>query len=273
MMMRTGVVLGYDENLRENFKWCLENDIPTCQLGVAPELQTEAVAAKILAIQKDYPVEITALVGTWSGPAEWNFEYGPETLGIVPVAYRGQRVKELAQCARFAKMLGVPDMCTHVGFIPENPNDPLYAETVAAIRHLAQVYQESGIRFNMETGQETALTLLRVIEDAQAENLGLNFDPANLILYGKSNPIDALGIVGKYVNGVHAKDGNYPTSGRSLGEETPLGAGSVNIPAFIAKLKEIGYNGPVTIEREISGNKQKEDVASANKLLLSLFDK
>jgi len=270
-MMRTGVVLDYNESLRENFRWCLENNIPTCQLAVAPDLQTEAVAAQILAIQKDYYVEITALVGTWSGPAEWNFAYGPETLGIVPVAYRAHRMKELEQCARFAKMLGVPDMCTHVGFIPENPNDPLYAETVAAIRHLAKVYKQNGIRFNMETGQETALTLLRVIEDVQADNLGLNFDPANLILYGKSNPIDALGIVGGHINGVHAKDGNYPLSGRSLGEETPLGEGQVNIPAFIAKLQEIGYDGAVTIEREIAGDQQKADVAAANKLLLALI--
>ena len=269
--MKTGVVLGYDANLRENFKWCLENDIPTCQLSVAPELQTEAEAANILAIQKEYPVEITALVGTWSGPAEWNVTYGPETLGIVPVAYRAGRVKELLQCARFANMLGVGDMCTHVGFIPENPREPLYTETVAVIRYLAREYKALGVRFNMETGQETALTLLRVIEDVGMDNLGLNFDPANLILYGKSNPIDALGMVGKYINGVHAKDGNYPTTGMGLGEETPLGAGSVNIPAFIAKLAEIGYNGPVTIEREIEGDKQKEDIAAANKLLLGLF--
>jgi len=269
--MRTGVVLDYDANLRENFRWCLANDIPTCQLSVAPDLQTEAEAAKILSIQKECPVEITALVGTWSGPVEWNFEYGPETLGIVPVAYRAHRVKELIQCARFAKILGVKDMCTHVGFIPENPREPLYAETVAAIRHLAREYKALGIRFNMETGQETALTLLRVIEDVDMDNLGLNFDPANLILYGKSNPIDALAMVGKYVNGVHAKDGNYPTTGMGLGQETPLGEGSVNVPAFIAKLKEIGYDGPVTIEREIEGDCQKEDVAAANRMLLELF--
>jgi len=269
--MKTGVVLGYDGNLREMFKWCLENGLPTCQLGVAPELQTEVVAEKILAIQKGYPVEITALVGTWSGPMEWNIEYGPETLGIVPVAYRAHRLQELVQCARFAKMLGVPDVCTHVGFIPENPRDPLYFEVVAAIRWLCGEYAALGIRFNMETGQETALTLLRVLEDADRPNLGLNFDPANLILYGKSNPIDALGMVGKYVNGVHAKDGLYPVTGHGLGEETPLGAGAVNIPAFIAKLKEIGYDGPVTIEREIDGDQQRADVSAANALLKSLM--
>jgi len=271
--MRTGVVLSYNGKLRDRFKWCLENNIPTCQLGVAPELQTRETADSILAIQKEYPVEITALVGTWSGPAEWNLAHGPATLGIVPVAYRAQRMKELEQCARFAQMLGVKDMCTHVGFIPEDPSDPLYPEVVAAIKYLANVYKQYGVWFSMETGQETAFTLLRVIEDVGSDNLGLNFDPANLILYGRSNPIDALGMVGKYIHGVHAKDGDYPTTGHGLGEEKPLGAGQVNMEAFIAKLIAIGYDGVLTIEREIDGEAQQRDIKAANEMLLALVAK
>ncbi len=79
-------------------------------------------------------MEITALVGTWSGPNEWNFRQGPQTLGIVPAAYRYARMQELVRCAELARMLEVPGVCTHMGFIPENPNDPAYGEFVGAAR-------------------------------------------------------------------------------------------------------------------------------------------
>jgi sugar phosphate isomerase/epimerase len=192
-------------------------------------------------------------------------------LGIVPPAYRAQRLAELEHCGWFAKSLGVTDVCTHIGFVPENSTDPLYPEVVAALKHLAEVYNRMGLRFNLETGQETAVTLLRLLQDTGAANLGLNFDPANLLMYGKANPLDALGLVGRYVNGVHAKDGEYPTDGARLGRETPLGQGSVNIPAFVAKLRAVGYTGSITIEREISGERQKQDVLAANAMLLGLI--
>ena len=90
-------------------------------------------------------------------------------------------------------------------------------------------------------------------------------------MYGKANPVDALTVFGKYVRDVHAKDGNYPTNGRCLGPETPLGEGSVNFPAFVAKLKEVGYDGTLIIEREIHGDKQIQDILAAKKLLEELI--
>lgn len=271
--MKTGVVLTYDTNINENFKWCVKNDIPSCQLSVSPELETKETAIVIQEAQNRHNMEITALVGTWSGVNEWNFLHGPATLGIVPPAYRALRMKELEKCARFAQMLHVTDVCTHVGFIPENPSEPLYAEVVAAIRYLARYYKDFGVRFNLETGQETPVTLLRIIHDVGADNVGLNFDPANLLMYGKANPVDALAVVGKYVNGVHAKDGEYPTDGMNLGQEKALGKGSVRIELLVEKLIEIGYDGALTIEREISGEQQKMDVIAANKLLLEIIQK
>ena len=92
-----------------------------------------------------------------------------------------------------------------------------------------------------------------------------------MILYGKANPIDALDVFGEYVRDVHAKDGCYPTNGRELGAEKPLGEGKVNFPRFIARLKEIGYDGPLTIEREISGEQQKKDILLAKKMLEELI--
>ncbi|MCL2703580.1 MAG: sugar phosphate isomerase/epimerase [Defluviitaleaceae bacterium] len=268
--MEIGVVLNYNETVDELFRWCAENEIPTCQLSVRPELQTQETAASIKKWCGVYGMRITALVGAWTGPNEWNFTKGPFTLGIIPPAYRAMRMAELESCARFAQMLGVGDICTHLGFIPECPCDSLYADFIAALRYLLQYYKDMGIRLNMETGQETPVTLLRVINDVQSDNIGINFDPANLLMYGKANPIDALSIIGKYVNGVHAKDGEYPTDGVSLGEEKPLGAGRVNIPLFVETLHNLGYTGALTIEREISGERQRRDIVAAKDLLRKL---
>jgi sugar phosphate isomerase/epimerase len=90
-------------------------------------------------------------------------------------------------------------------------------------------------------------------------------------MYGKANPVDALDTIGKYVRDVHGKDGLYPTDGRNLGKEVAMGKGKVNYPAFIARLKEIGYDGPITIEREIGGEEQIKDINEARALLESLI--
>ena len=103
------------------------------------------------------------------------------------------------------------------------------------------------------------------------DNLGINLDPANLILYGKANPVDSLDVFGEYVVDIHAKDGCYPTDGKNLGREVPIGEGSVNFPVFIQKLKKIGYDGTLIIEREITGEQQSKDILSAKKYLEALI--
>lgn len=164
-----------------------------------------------------------------------------------------------------------PAVQTHCGFIPENPNDPVYKETVDAIRAVAAHCKQNGQNFRCETGQETPITLYRAIQDTGLDNIGVNFDAANLILYGKANPVDALDILGPLVQGVHAKDGLYPTNPRDLGREVPIGQGKVNFPAFIQRLKEVGYRGPLTIEREISGAKQAADIRASKAYLEKLL--
>ena len=109
-----------------------------------------------------------------------------------------------------------------------------------------------------------------MIEDLGGEYLGVNLDPANLLLYGKANPCDALDVIGAYVRGVHAKDGEYPTDGRRLGVEKPLGDGRVHFEVLLPKLKALGYRGALTIEREISGPQQIADIKRAIKLLSTL---
>ena len=156
---------------------------------------------------------------------------------------------------------------THVGFLPEDPADPNYDPTVEAITEVAGHCKALGIGFNFETGQETPVTLLRTIQRIGLDNLGINLDTANLILYGKGNPVDAVDVFGRYVRDLHVKDGRFPTDGEKLGAETPLGEGCADFATVIAKLKALGYTGPLTIEREISGRQQIADIQKAIKLL------
>ena len=173
----------------------------------------------------------------------------------------------------FAQMIGVNKVITHVGFIPENPSDPEFDATVAALRQLAKYMQAKGQYVLFETGQETPITMLRTIQASGTDNLGINFDTANLILYGKANPVDALDVFGKYVMDTHFKDGFYPTDGMRLGREVALGEGKANVYALIEKLAELGYEGPMTIEREIRGEQQVRDIARARDIIRDAMSK
>jgi L-ribulose-5-phosphate 3-epimerase len=270
--LKLGVIVGLGENVAESFRLVHELGVPTCQLACwNPPILTPELAKKVVEASKQLNVEVSSFWAGHSGMAVWNFLEGPSTIGLVPKRTRAQRLEELKRGADFAKMIGAPSITTHVGFIPENPTDAEYPPLVEALRDLALHCKERGLGFNFETGQETPVTLLRTIEDVGTGNLGINLDPANLILYGKANPVDALEVFGKYVRGLHAKDGKYPTNGRELGHETPLGEGKVDFPRLFAGLKALGYTGPVTIEREISGEKQKQDILKSFELLKPLL--
>lgn len=245
-----------------------EIGLPTCQLnGFDTALWTAEVAENVIEAQKKHGVTVSSLWAGYPGPAAWNFLKGPSTIGFVPEEFRDMRVDALLMAVKFAKMIGVPSVTTHAGFIPENPADAVYSATIEALKKIAVACKENDLLFCFETGQETPITLLRAMTDIGTGNLGINLDPANLLMYGKANPVDALDILGPYVKGVHAKDGDYPTEPNSLGPEKPLGEGRVNFPVFIEKLKSFGYDGPITIEREISGPKQIEDIKRAIELL------
>lgn len=236
----------------------------TCQLvSWEPATWSESLAARTRREAEANGARLTAFWAGWSGPAVWDFAQGPVTLGIVPAAWREKRVAELKSAGAFARALGVPAVITHLGFVPENASDPLFAQVVAAVKDIAAHLGRMGLEFWFETGQETPVTLLRLIRSTGAPNLGLNLDPANLILYGKANPVDALDVFGAHVKSVHAKDGMYPTDPDRLGVEVRIGDGAVQWPALVRKLGALGYRGPYIIEREISGEEQKRDIAYA----------
>lgn len=246
--------------------------LPTCQLGNwRPMEVTRELAEANRAAADAAGVTITLFWCGYSGPAGWNYIDGPATIGLVPPEYRAMRARELKRGADIASWLGIGHMATHVGFLPLNPRDPDYIGAVDALKEIVAHCAEQGVTFCFETGQETPMVLLRCIQDIGLPNIGINLDPANLLMYGNGNPVDALDIFGAYVLGVHAKDGEYPTDGRNLGHEKPLGEGRVNFPLLVPKLKSLGYSGALTIEREISGPQQIIDIKRAMEVLTPLL--
>ncbi len=271
--IRLGVMASLEEGPEEALGRVHALGFPTCQVTCwHQELLNEATAERLRRAAEEHRVEITTLWTGLPGRTVWNFVEGPLTIGLVPPETREVRLAALKRGSDFARRLGVPSITTHVGFIPENPSDPLYPGLIAALKEIAGYCAANGQSFWFETGQETPVTLLRTFADVEAGNLGINLDPANLLMYGKANPVDALDIIGTYVRGVHAKDGEYPTNGRELGAEKPLGEGRVNYPALIGKLKALGFAGALTIEREISGPQQIEDIGRGKRFLEAILE-
>ena len=270
--MKLGVLVPLNNQIEEEFKKVNSLGFSYCQLCCWDEtLMNDENAQRVNACSEKYGVSVSTFWCGWKGPQKWNFYEGPLTLGLVPETYRYERSRELKIGADFAKKINVKNIATHAGFIPETPNTAEYQSLVCCIRDIAEHVKKNDQYFLFETGQETPVTLRRMIEDVGTGNLGINLDPANLIMYGKANPVDALDIIGEFVRDIHGKDGCYPTNGRELGKETPLGEGKVNYPQFISRLKEIGYDGTITIEREISGDKQISDIIKAKEFLESLI--
>lgn len=243
---------------------------PTCQIGIQGLKLSDAKPLKSALAR--HGVEATAIMELGPGRMVWNFTEGPFTIGLVPAETRRARIDALKLAIDVAADAGIPALQTHLGFIPEVPGDPSFAETITAVREVALHAKGKGVWIHCETGQETPVTLLRLIETVGTGNLGVNLDTANLILYGKGNPVDAIDVIGKYVRGIHAKDGLFPSDPNDLGKEVPIGTGKVDFPTVIQRLRDLRYSGAITIEREIQGSRQVEDILASKAYLMKLIE-
>jgi sugar phosphate isomerase/epimerase len=237
-----------------------------CQIGF--ERSSLDVVKPLQKACAEYGVSVTAISEHNPGKRIFNFYEGPVTIGIIPAATREVRIRALKMSADIAVAAEVPAIHTHCGFIPEDPNDPIYPQAVAAVKDVAMYCKERGISLLCETGQETPITLLRLIEDVSTGNVFVNLDVANLILYGKGNPVDAMDVIGPLVRGIHAKDGRFPTNPRELGLETPIGEGKVDFPKFFEQLRRVNYRGSMMIEREVGNEVERKRDVLKSKLFL-----
>jgi len=260
--MAVGLLVSPFKAPEETFRRVHDMGFSNCFLSLDAYIGgfTAGVSAQFQDLLAQYNLVATTVEVVGPPPLEWNFTRGPSTIGLVPPATRAARIDALRQVSDFAKTLGIPQVQTHCGFIPEDPADPLYPGAVEAIRTVAQHCHDNGQYFLMETGQETPTTMSRMIRDVAMPNLAVGLDTANLILYGKANPVDAVDILGSHVRSVHAKDGRWPTDPSQLGEEVLIGQGLVDFKKVFTKLHRLGYTGAITIERETSGPQQIEDV-------------
>lgn len=268
--MKVGIAINMQDDLEEKLQWAHDEGFEEVQLQLWDLNHLCLEHAKhVKGLLELLHMTCTGLWCGWHGPIRWTFREGPSVLGLVPTEYRATRMQNLLDGAAYARELGVRDLITHLGFVPTNCADHEYLGVVYALQHITQELQKYGQRFLMETGQEPPIVLLRLIQDVGAANLRVNYDPANLMMYGSFNPLDGVDMLKDYICSVHAKDGSYPTDGYTLGEEFPIGKGKVDFPHFLAKLKEIGFHGPISIEHEIEvGNEeQKREILEGKKYL------
>ena len=221
----------------------------------------------------DLAITVTCVFGGFEGESYADIPTVGRTVGLVPAETRAERTTELKSIADFARQLGVDVVGVHIGCVPHDSNDATYRDVLAATRdvcdHCASLHQA----LHLETGQEPADVLLKFLHDVDRSNLFVNFDPANMILYGVGEPLEALEQLGPHVRSVHCKDATWSDRpGETWGEEVPLGEGDVGFEDYLRTLQSIGYTGPLTIEREIpqEAARQKAEIGRAVSLLKEL---
>ncbi len=269
-----GVFTSIDAGLGVRLEVAHELGIPTIQLH-APHKSTRTPeqAEAFLARLSELGITLTAVFGGFEGESYADIPTVKRTVGLVPPETRAERLQEMKEISDFARQLGCDVVALHLGFIPHDRSDPLYQDVVGVTRELCNHCAGNNQRLHLETGQETADGLLDFISDVGCENLFVNFDPANMILYGSGEPIEALRKVGRFVRSVHCKDAKWSDQpGETWGTEVPLGEGDVGMENFLRTLAELGYDGPLTIEREIphEPERQKAEIGHGQRLLNQL---
>jgi len=249
--------------------------ITTAQILAPPE--TERTPRHIEELKSRFiqaGIQITVVFCGFPGESYADIPTVKTTVGLAPTKTRAERLTAAYKIADFARLVQVKAVGLHIGFIPEEQNDPDYRPLVEAVRSLCDHCAGHGQAVHLETGQETAHVLLRFLQDVDRQNLAVNFDPANMILYGAGEPIPALEMLAPYVRSVHLKDALWAAHpGQEWGVEVPLGSGDVNMEQFLQTLINNDYAAPLTIEREIVGEKQALDIEAGAALIRSLLNR
>ena len=272
-----GVFASIDAGLGVKLEVAHELGVPTIHLHApAASGRTPENAARFQNRLADLGITLTAVFGGFEGESYADIPTVVRTVGLVPAETRAARTREMKEISDFAKLLDCRVVALHLGFIPHDTSDPLYDQVVQVTREVCDHAKNNGQDLHLETGQESAAGLLQFIRDVQRDNLFVNFDPANMILYGTGEPIEAVRQIGSLVHSVHCKDATWAARpGEEWGCEVPLGEGQVGMENYLRTLDQIGYHGPLTIEREIpqEPERQKAEIGKALRLLSELKEK
>lgn len=274
MKYGTLVRLNHPDDSEKEFKKLRLLGLDSCQLVYKPTVYNVQDADIIKRAASKNGVEISAFfAGFGDDYTLWELKYDFINAGLNSEIFGAKRLEYILSAIPFVNALGVTDIIVHAGFIPNNPFAPEYARMLGMIRLLAMRAAENDCNILLETGGESPITLLRLIRELDVNNIFINLDTGNIIMYGYGNPCEAIMTFGKYIRNIHAKDGLPPSDPYKLGEETEIGQGVVDFKRVFLLLRELGYNRFVTIEREITGEKQIEDIKNGIRYLKKIISK
>jgi sugar phosphate isomerase/epimerase len=259
--MPIGVIARFDDHgAGLPFDKAMESGVSVIQLKVPVAAnRTEENAKKILNALAKHNVRLVCVVSGFAGESYKTIPIVRETVGLAPEKTRRERFEDFKSVSDFAKRLGAPSVQFHLGLVPHDTTSKEYKDVVQITRDACDYVFGNGQGLNLETGQETGTALLEFIRHVNRLNLHVNFDPANMILYGCGEPIETLRLVGSFVRSTHCKDARWAKEpGKEWGEEVLFGTGDVNAPLFLETLRDLGYNGPLIIERENREHPQQQ---------------
>jgi L-ribulose-5-phosphate 3-epimerase len=271
--LEIGLMFWAKEDARQTLKDVKAYGVRAGQLGFPGELPLDGKAEQWASALAAEDFTAVTAVCSYVGEDYADIPTVKSTVGLVPESTRGERIARTKEVANVARKLNIDSVACHIGFVPHDAGSVLYGQVRDIARDICDHCGELSQSFTLETGQEPANVLLQFLSDVGRTNLKINFDPANMILYGTGDPISALGALQDYVISVHCKDGDWPPKGDAdaLGKERALGQGSVDFPRFLGKLKEIRYKGVLALEREERDEVQKAaDIRSGLALLRKL---
>jgi sugar phosphate isomerase/epimerase len=269
-----GVFASIDAGLGVQLEVARELGVRTIHLHTPhADSRTAERAAEFKKRLADLGIAITVVFAGFEGESYADIPTVQRTVGLMPRGTRAARANELKEIADFARLLEVDAVGVHLGFVPHDKSDADYRELLQITRDICDHCGRNRQALHLETGQEPVDVLIAFLSDVERDNIFVNFDPANMILYGAGEPIPAIEALGSRIHSVHCKDATWSDKpGETWGAEVPLGEGDVDFELFLNTLKKIGYQGPLTIEREIPKEpaRQKAEIGRAIELLVGL---
>ena len=273
--MQIGTLIRCAQITEERLAFFQEIGLNCIQLGgvfeeyLAPTDEARKKSEDLLALLAKYGIAVPTMFLSYPNQ---NWANPREGIGIVPAATRAERMIISCRLMEWCKRYNINSVTCHVGFVPEERNE-FYERFILDMRQLARFAAAMGQEFLFETGTETASHLKQTIDDIGENNVGVNFDPANMLIYNNGDPAGIAELLGEKIKVIHCKDANPPADGAERGKETALGAGSTNFALLVQKLIKGGFNGPYIIEREIlPGPEQDRDIREAVALIKSTVE-
>ncbi len=251
---------------QELIKALIPLEINSVQLALWPILDNPSVWEEVFEVLQLADMKISSGMMATIGEDYSSLESIARTGGIRPDTTWEANRSHAQKIAELAARSNINLVTFHGGFIPEDYNDPERAKLLDRLGIVADIFKDQEVMLGLETGQESAQTLIEALEDLAHPNLGVNFDPANMILYGKGEPVKALGLLSQFVVQIHIKDALPTETPGTWGREVPAGQGAVDWNSFFEVANAIDPPVDFIIERE-AGVDRTDDIAAAIELI------